>query len=144
MSGADPHARVRFFSLEEANRTLPLVRRIVRDIRDEYRELQPPLRRFQSLDSDAETSQEGRRLRSELDARTERLNGYLQELLDLGCQFKGFDDGLVDYHAMLEGRPVLLCWKLGEPEIGWWHEIDAGFAGRQRIDEAVRTRLQEV
>lgn len=95
-----------FFSLEEANRTLPLVRRIVEDVLEEYR----------SPDRDAD-----------------RLGALVDELQDLGCSFKGFGEGLVDWHSYYAGRPVLLCWKLGEPEIEWWHQLDAGFAGRQRI-----------
>lgn len=102
---ADP-SDPRFFSLEEANRTLPLVRRIVEDISAEYR----------SPERDAD-----------------RLEGLVDELHELGCFFKGFGEGLVDWYSYHEGRPVLLCWKAGEPEIVWWHDLEAGFVGRQRI-----------
>ena len=131
---------VRFYSLDEANRTLPLVRRIVRDLRDEHRELQTPLQRYQDMTAGGDdSSPAARALRQELDRRTRRLNGYLDELLELGCQFKGFDHGLVDYYSLYQGRPVLLCWKLGEPEIAFWHEIDAGYAGRQAIQPSQRS-----
>lgn len=117
---------------------LPLVRRIARDIRDDYRDLQPLLRRSRQM-ADDEVPDE---LRRELERRTSRLNGYLDELLALGCQFKGFDEGLVDFHSLYEGRPVLLCWKLGEAEVAWWHEIDGGFAGRQPIARDERDRFR--
>lgn len=107
---ADP-TDPQFFSLEEANRTLPLVRRIVEDIRVEYR----------SADRDAD-----------------RLGELVAELHELGCFFKGFEEGLVDWYSYHEGRPVLLCWKEGEPTIAWWHEIDAGFVGRERIRPSQR------
>ncbi|HMQ04040.1 MAG TPA: DUF2203 domain-containing protein [Pyrinomonadaceae bacterium] len=56
------------------------------------------------------------------------------EINDLGVQLKDHSQGLVDFPSMRDGRVVLLCWKLGEPEeIAWWHEVDAGFAGRQPI-----------
>jgi hypothetical protein len=106
---------VRFFSLEEANRTLPLVRRIVEDIMAQAR--------------DDETRP---------DTQAERLRELVRELEGLGCHFKGFQDGLVDWYSLYAGRPVLLCWKLGEPEIGWWHQADAGFLGRQPILDSQR------
>ncbi|MCB9730728.1 MAG: DUF2203 domain-containing protein [Deltaproteobacteria bacterium] len=50
-----------------------------------------------------------------------------------GCVLKGFEPGLVDWHARVAGREVLLCWRFGEKSVGWWHEVDAGFAGRRPI-----------
>lgn len=95
---------VRFFSLEEANRQLPLVRRIVEDILD----------RHQAHDAD-------------------EVQALVDELHQLGCHFKGFREGLVDWYSYYAGRPVFLCWKLGESEIAHWHQVDAGFMGRQPI-----------
>jgi hypothetical protein len=51
----------------------------------------------------------------------------------VGCIFKGFEGGLVDFHSQLQGRDVYLCWRLGEPDVGHWHEIESGFAGRQPL-----------
>jgi hypothetical protein len=62
---------------------------------------------------------------------------YLQELEAIGCVFKGFDAGLVDFYSLREDRPVFLCWRLGEERIGFWHQIEAGFTGRQPIDGAI-------
>jgi hypothetical protein len=67
----------------------------------------------------------------------DRINRYLQELEAVGCVFKGFDAGLVDFYSLREDRPIFLCWKLGEERITHWHEIDAGFSGRQPIDGAI-------
>ena len=61
------------------------------------------------------------------------LQHLLEELHQLGCHFKGYREGLVDWYSYYAGRPVLLCWKLGEPEIAYWHQLDAGFMGRQPI-----------
>jgi hypothetical protein len=132
--GAWPAATTRFFSWEEANRTLPLVRRIVGDIRRAHEELQPVRERFRRLvESNREAGPEARALRRELDDRARRLNAFVDELQEVGCHFKGFDEGLVDYYSMRDGRPVLLCWRHGEPEIAYWHDIDGGFAGRRSI-----------
>ena len=64
----------------------------------------------------------------------EQISEHLQSIQELGVLVKELDSGLCDFPCMLEGRVVYLCWKLGEPEIQWWHEISTGFAGRQRIE----------
>jgi hypothetical protein len=48
-------------------------------------------------------------------------------------------DGLCDFYSVMDGREVFLCWRLGEPEVSYWHELDAGFAGRQPLAEHART-----
>lgn len=56
------------------------------------------------------------------------------QLHEEGVQLKDYDRGLIDFPCMRNGRIVLLCWQLGEPEkIEWWHEVEAGFAGRQPL-----------
>lgn len=134
IAGVWPAASTRFFTWEEANRTLPLVRRIVADIRRAHDELQAPLERFRRLvESSREAGTEARTLRAELDQRAKKLNAFVDELTEVGCHFKGFDEGLVDFYSFRDGRPVLLCWRAGETEIGHWHDVDAGFAGRRPI-----------
>jgi len=49
------------------------------------------------------------------------------------CELTDIDQGLIDFRAEMDGREVYLCWKLGEERIDWWHELDAGFAGRQPL-----------
>ena len=51
-------------------------------------------------------------------------------------QFKGYDLGLVDFPSLLNERTIYLCWQRGEPDVGFWHELDGGFAGRRPIDRA--------
>lgn len=55
------------------------------------------------------------------------------QLQALGCEIKDFELGLVDFPSEREGRIVYLCWKLGEPEVMYWHEVDAGYAGRRPL-----------
>jgi hypothetical protein len=55
------------------------------------------------------------------------------ELRELGVEMKGMDIGLVDFPGEIDGRPVCLCWRLGEPAVAHWHELDAGYAGRQPL-----------
>ena len=82
-------------------------------------------------------SREQLALKTEIDTVAGKINSYLQELEQLGCEFKGPDQGLVDFHGRLDGREILWCWKLGEDRIAHWHELDAGFAGRQAIPEVI-------
>lgn len=112
---------------------LPLVRRIVDDILEEYAELQGSITRLNAVDSGEENAARRRELKEGVDERAARVDALVTELHDLGCYFKGFQDGLVDWFSLYADRPVFLCWKRGEPEIEWWHQVDAGFIGRQPI-----------
>lgn len=124
----------KFFTVDQANRTLPLVRRIVTDVVSAHRELQELAASYSDLDPKGPTVAEPRaELRERIDGLTNTINRYIGELHELGCLFKGFEEGLVDFYALKGARPVFLCWKLGEERIEWWHETDAGFAGRQPL-----------
>src|SRR5690606_19342074 len=81
-------------------------------------------------------------LRVEIDESAECINGYIRELQQIGCMFKGFEEGLVDFHSTYRGRTILLCWKLGEERIGYCHEMDAGYAGRQPITAEMAEELE--
>ena len=62
------------------------------------------------------------------------IGAIIDELAEIGIQLKDHSRGLIDFPSLREGRVVLLCWQLREPEkIEWWHETQAGFAGRQHI-----------
>ena len=124
----------KFFTVDEANQTLPLVRRIVDDIVSTHQRLLAQIDEYRAYDPDAEVLRARRReLEEEMRELTDRVNGFVAELEELGAEFKGFEEGLVDFHGMLDGREVLLCWKLGEESVEWWHELDGGYRGRQRL-----------
>lgn len=139
----DDHAK--YFTLDEANRTLPLVERIVKDIVDAYPVFQEQLQTFHDFASTVAGPDLKERLdslRAEIDESAERINGYIRELQQIGCMFKGFEEGLVDFYSMYRGRTILLCWKLGEERIAHWHELDAGYAGRQPITPEMAEELE--
>jgi hypothetical protein len=129
----------KFFTLAEANRTLPLVKRVVTDIMSAYPEWKDLVGRYELIASQARPewgeSREQLDLKNQIDSVAVRINSYLAELEQIGCEFKGFDEGLVDFHGRLDEREILWCWKLGEDRITHWHELDAGFAGRQPLPE---------
>ncbi len=78
-------------------------------------------------------------IKAQIDDVARKINACLVELEQVGCEFKGFEEGLVDFHGRLDDREILWCWKLGETKVSHWHELDAGFAGRQPIPEVVNT-----
>jgi hypothetical protein len=128
------------FTVEHANRTLPLVRRIVEDVVDQHRRWRETIL---ELDLVSQASPpEDQSARAEVLVRQARdlsreLEGYQRELRDLGVQLKDPRLGLVDFPSEIGGRTVLLCWRLGEPEVQFWHEVDAGYAGRQPLSPAL-------
>jgi hypothetical protein len=62
------------------------------------------------------------------------LQCLVEDIHSCGCHLKDLDSGLVDFPTLWEGREVYLCWKLGEPRVGYWHELEAGFAGRRSLE----------
>jgi len=134
-----PH---KFFTLAEANRTLPLVRRVVQDVASYYPAWKDLVAKYELIAAEARPdwgeSPDQLALKAEIDAIAGKINACLQELGQIGCEFKGFEEGLVDFHGKLDDHEILWCWKLGEDRITHWHELEAGFAGRQLIPEVVR------
>ena len=134
----------KYFTLSEANRTLPLVRRIVADLvalHPQWREL---VAQYEVAAAAARPewgeSTEQLALRGRIDDVARRINGFLLELEQIGCVFKGFDLGLVDFYGRLDGKEIFWCWKQGEDKIEHWHELDSGYAGRQPIPEVVSSQ----
>lgn len=134
-------AKPRFFSVEEANKTLPLVKAIVGDIVRQFEvvnshkqrlvELKNRRRRPGALsDSYTEATEQSQ---ADLGLEEAQLIDYVEELGRLGVELKG-PDGLCDFPSLRDGREVYLCWRFGEPSVRYWHEINAGSAGRQPLE----------
>lgn len=132
---------MRHFTVEQANRTLPLVRKIVDDIVASYERWQDAVRGFELASAGVRADLPDHRAES-LQRETQRLaaeiTGFVRELNELGVQFKGYDLGLVDFPSLLNERTIYLCWQRGEPDVRFWHEVDGGFAGRRPIEPAQR------
>ena len=131
-------AEPRVFTVEMANRALPLVRRIMDDLVQEHGRWKDAVARFELVAGGARAdwgeSPEMLALRREIDERAGTISGYVTELDQVGVTLKGFDEGLVDFYSLHQGRVVCLCWRHGESSVGHWHELDAGFAGRKPIN----------
>lgn len=117
----------KLFTPEEANRMLPLVRRIVEDILDIGK-------RMRAIAVRADPSPDEVRDYNRL---SDTLQGLFAELEELGCSYKdwNFAVGLVDFPAVIDGAPVLLCWRSDEPEIRYYHSHEDGYAGRMAIPD---------
>jgi hypothetical protein len=127
----------KFYTVAEANATLPLLRSILRDITELARDLHERQERLESAHVPASNGdaykEELRQVHADLERDQERMHEYEQELKDLGVELKDYLTGLVDFPCLSNDHPIYLCWRLGEPEVAYWHELDAGFAGRKRI-----------
>ena len=127
----------RTFTVEQANRTLPLVSRIVHDIVTLYPRWRECVGQIELLAADAHAELPDPRLAElerEVQALAAEIDGCIHEIEELGIEYKlPFDAGLVDFPGEIDGRPVYLCWRLGERAVEHWHELDAGFAGRRPL-----------
>ena len=122
---------MKIFTIDEANALLPNVRAIVSRVRKVYRNL--ARYRDEAKKAAAASEQGGGGVENGVQYAqlVTSLTGEIAKLEDLGVQLKDYERGLVDFPSLREGRVVLLCWQLGEgDQLEWWHDMDAGFAGR--------------
>ena len=120
------------FTTEEANRALPQVRALVDQIlqaRQAILDARPDL--WPVLEQAVGNG--GSKKAGEVLQDFKRLEDGVQGLQDIGCELKDISTGLVDFPALRDGREVLLCWKFDEPQVMYWHDLQSGFAGRQRL-----------
>jgi hypothetical protein len=122
----------RYFTLEEANALLEQLRPLVEElleIRQELLRLQPELEPvLQRVLNNG-----GNRAASQASVYFEQLRKIIDRIQASGVEVKDINRGLLDFRSWREGREVYLCWRYGEDDIRYWHDIDAGFAGRQPI-----------
>jgi len=149
-----PNQTLKLFTLEQANASLPLVRAITSDLAElssvvfERQRHLATISAGRELEESADDpyTEELVYEQAELERQTGRLHELIDELRALGAEPKNGPDGridLVDFPAEKDGRVVYLCWRLGEPSVEHWHEIDAGFNGRQSVAELVVEQVAE-
>lgn len=120
------------YTAQEATRTLVYVRPIADEIAERYAHLQELTRRHEAKKITPEARET---LRREIQEAAVRLQECQEELRRIHVDVKDYEMGLLDFPALLDGRPILLCWKRGEAAVTHWHEPDAGYAGRRTIPE---------
>ena len=122
----------KYFTLAEARRALPLVKRVAADI-EEMQELRLSIHSELSAGLAHMQEQEQARLQQEFDRATDRLGMLIEELARIGVELKDASRVLLDFPSWHEGREILLCWKADETTITYWHEVDGGYSGRKPI-----------
>jgi len=135
------------FTIEEANRTLPLVSRIVEDIVHKFipwRDLVREYELMKGAETIAHPDPRADSLERDVQTLAGEIDGYLTELAELGIECKDPALGLVDFPGEVDGRRIYLCWRLGEPAVEYWHELHTGYAGRRKITTAIVGRQLSV
>jgi hypothetical protein len=123
----------RIFTVESANETLQIIRPIVEEmlaVRQEILTIQPQA--WSAIEKHAGNG--GSYPASILVDEFQKLDRLVHHIQALGVEVKDLNTGLLDFRALRDGREVYLCWKHGEGEIAYWHELDGGFAGRKPLD----------
>lgn len=140
-----------FYDFDKANARLPEVRetllrlRSQRDeivgVRDRIVELNAPALAAGAATYAASTTEEVAgetgRLRMKMQGLVDQMQAGVLELDAWGIQLREIETGLVDFPALVSGRPIWLCWRLGEERVQWWHETTEGFDSRRRIEDLV-------
>ena len=122
-----------YFTLQEANEALVTIRPLmdeVQTIRQKILENQPEA--WPAIEKSAGNG--GNRALSNMVQDFEKFDALVHLIQDTGVLIKDINIGLLDFPALKNGREVYLCWQYGEGEIAFWHEVEAGFAGRQPIE----------
>ena len=127
-----------YFTREEAEALLPQISIVLLKIQEHRRAMQQTeeelsILRAQSMNNGHHLHERIERLQKTLVEHIEALQELARELRHFGCELKDPDTGLIDFLSLRNGREVYLCWRLGEDHINYWHDLDAGFRGRQPL-----------
>lgn len=130
---------MRHFTPEEANEALAEVRPLVERMVEQRRAHVEALERQEVLENRIRGNGGGippaelAEAAAEVDRHARELARAVDDIVALGVEVKDLDEGLVDFPALRGGETVLLCWQLGEDEVGYWHSQEDGFAGRRPL-----------
>jgi hypothetical protein len=128
-----PEEGVRHYTVEEANELLPRVRELIETLRAASARLGD--REARAALGEAAPGNGGGEAGRTVSEGFLELRDAVLELRERGIVLRDLDRGLVDFPALREGREVFLCWQEGEDEVEFWHEPDAGFAGRRPLGD---------
>jgi hypothetical protein len=135
------------FTLDEAQALLPVVEALLKralDSKQDHQKLETELavlnRRIYMAGGMRVNIAEVARRRAEMETHMERMREILGEMDEIGVQVKDLEAGLLDFPCRVEDEVVLLCWRMGERTIEHWHTMEAGFKGRQPLDERFKKR----
>jgi hypothetical protein len=121
----------RHYTIEQANESLATVKPLLQKLRD-ARDLLTDEEAHDAL-TDAAPSNGGGEPGTQVGEAFLEVRRLLLALEGAGIVVRDIDRGLIDFPTILDGREVYLCWELGEDEVGFWHDLDAGYRGRQQL-----------
>ena len=130
----------RFYAIDEANAALPDVERILGSLREQREELIEARDRAIGLTPEdgapsPEAAEQLRLLRLRMQGLIDQMQAGVARLVELEITLRDIQTGLIDFPALVSGRPIWLCWRLGEPDVGHWHAQNEGFDSRRPLDE---------
>ena len=129
---------MRYYDLDAANARISELRPVLealRDDRDDVAESQRQLSRFRATNGSSDHAAELERREDHVREVVQRMTQSVAQIEAWGVTLRDISSGLVDFPALAMGRPIWLCWRLGEGDIDWWHEFEAGIAGRRPLAE---------
>ena len=128
----------RFYGIDGANERLAELRPLLEQLRadrEAVAEAQRELVKARQTNGSAEHAEDLARREAGIRKLVRRMQKTVAQIDGWGISLRDIGTGLVDFPALANGRPIWLCWRLGEGDIGWWHEIDSGFDSRQPLSE---------
>ncbi len=128
----------RYFGIDEANAVLVDARPVLEQLRDDRErvaEVQAGLQRDRENNGSAEHAEQLAEREQELREIVRRMQRDVAQIDEWGITLREIGTGLIDFPALANGRPIWLCWRLGEGDIEWWHEANVGFDQRQPLSE---------
>jgi hypothetical protein len=126
----------RFYDIDEANARLADLRPVLESLRADRNEIaatQAELTRFRGTNGNSDHASELKRREDELRRIVRRMQAAVAKIEGWGITLREIETGLVDFPALVNGRPIWLCWRLGEDAVGFWHGQDTGFANRKPL-----------
>ncbi|PZS02778.1 MAG: DUF2203 domain-containing protein [Candidatus Chloroheliales bacterium] len=126
----------KFYTVEEANRILPELTAILQQMQGAKEQILAHRDELEQLEQVAASNghaQHAEELTAQLDALVRLLNNRLERLNDASIELRDLDDGLLDFPSLRGTRMIWLCWKLGELQVAFWHELNTGFTSRQKL-----------
>lgn len=133
----------RLFTIDEANELLPRIRRILSQLQEARQRLQETQEQLSDrvhggprANGHAAPNSEMARLMTASEDAQSQIGAAAAAIEELGGELKDPDRGMVDFRSMRDGRVVYLCWLTEEPRVTYWHELDGGYRGRQRIEDS--------
>lgn len=128
----------RYYGIDGANERLAEVRPLLEQLRadrEAVAEAQRELLEARQTNGSAEHAEELARREADIRDIVRRMQLAVVQLDGWDITLRDIGSGLIDFPALVNGRPIWLCWRLGEEDVGWWHEVDSGFDSRQPLAE---------